>query len=276
MLTSPRFKWNAQLQAAANNAPALFPGAKGSGVHLIQFALLDLGFELPRSTGNLKSPDGIYGSETKAAVQEFQRRAFLEDDGVVGAKTMARFNELFWRHTHEVRLHFLSLAVDHVQPIDVTLKGAQIAYDQYGIRVRQMSAKCLDLTEEQLAMFDRIDTDCSWDITSGEYTELHKLGGSFPLNDIIVYVVGSIHDVDGCAGHAPGKPAVTIAAYSYRWVLAHEIGHVLLTKDFLPTHWGHPDNLIWLPGHSNNPTPIPVLTDVQVQAMRKSPCCRAV
>ena len=74
MLTSPRFKWNAQLQAAAGNAPALWPGTRGSGVHLIQFALLDLGFELPRSTGKAMSPDGIFGSETRAAVSSSTMR----------------------------------------------------------------------------------------------------------------------------------------------------------------------------------------------------------
>lgn len=276
MLTSPRFKWNAQLQAAANNAPALFPGAKGSGVHLIQFALLDLGFELPRSTGKAMSPDGIYGSETKAAVQEFQRRAYLEDDGVVGAKTMARFNELFWRHTHEVRLHFRSLVVDPLQPLKILIEGAKVAYDQYGIRVRYVSGQCLNLSEEQAARFEVVDGECNWEISSGEYAELQKLGPHVPPGDIRVYVVNDIGmpDISGCAGHAPGKPAVTMAAYSYRWVLAHEIGHVLLTKDFLPRHWDHPDNLLWRAGHGNNPSPVPVLTDAQVRAMRKSPLCR--
>jgi peptidoglycan hydrolase-like protein with peptidoglycan-binding domain len=37
-------------------------------------ALLDLGYSMPRSTGNTKySPDGIYGEETKAVVKKFQK-----------------------------------------------------------------------------------------------------------------------------------------------------------------------------------------------------------
>lgn len=278
MLASPRFKWNDQLAAAAINAPALWPGARGTGVHLIQFALLDLGYEMPRSTGKTMSPDGIYGSETKAVVQDFQRKHELEDDGVVGGKTMAELDKVFAKHTHEVRLHFRSLAVSPLQPFEVLLNGAQVAFDQYGIRLRSVSAQCLELSEEQRAMFDVIDGECNWDITEGEYAELHKLGGFVPPHDISVYIVNDIAmpDVTGCGGHVPGRPAVTIAAYSYRWVLAHEICHVLLTKDFIPKHWKRPENLMWLEGHSNNPVPVPVLSDLQVHAMRKSHCCRPI
>ncbi len=276
MLVSPRFKWNEQLAAASINAPALWPGARGTGVHLIQFALLDLGYSMPRSTGQAMSPDGIYGSETKEVVKDFQRKHDIEDDGAVGAETMGKLDKIFERHSHEVRVHFRSLAVFPLQPPQVQLDSAQIAFDQYGIKIRLMSELCLDLTEEQLAMFETFDEQCNWDISSGEYAELQKLGPSVMLNEIGVFIVNHMSAHTGCAGHAPGKPAVAIAADSYRWVLAHEIGHVLLTKHFVPVHWSRRDNLMWDAGHTNNPSPVPVLSDRQVVAMRKSLCCRSI
>jgi peptidoglycan hydrolase-like protein with peptidoglycan-binding domain len=36
--------------------------------------------------------DGDFGPRTKLAVQEFQRRVGLEDDGIVGPLTWAKFN----------------------------------------------------------------------------------------------------------------------------------------------------------------------------------------
>jgi len=278
MLTSPRFKWNEQLQAAALNAPALWRGARGTGVHLLQFALLDLGHNMPRSTGQAMSPDGIFGSETRDVVKAFQHKAGLTVDGVVGGQTMAKLDALFSKHGHEVRLHFRSLAVSPLQPFEILLKSAQIAFDQYGIQIRSVSGQCLNLSKQQIEMFETIDGECNWSITSGEYAELQKLGMLVPPNEIRVYIVNDIGmpHVEGCAGHAPRRPAVTMIADSYRWVLPHEIGHVLLTEHFYPRHWDHPENLSRLEGHSNNPSPIPVLSDLQVRAMRKSPFCREI
>ncbi|MBF8982761.1 D-alanyl-D-alanine carboxypeptidase family protein [Lutibacter sp. B2] len=55
-------------------------GARGEDVKKIQKALNDLGYSL--------SPDGIYGSRTKAAILDFQKQhAALTNDGVYGPKT---------------------------------------------------------------------------------------------------------------------------------------------------------------------------------------------
>jgi hypothetical protein len=278
LLTSPRFRWNEQLLDAARKVTVLKRGSRGTGVHLLQFALLDLGHDMPRSTGQAMSPDGIFGPETQGAVKAFQRKAGLTDDGVVGDQTMAKLDAHFPKHGHEVRLHIRHLAIYPLQPFDVLLKSAQIAYDQYGIHIRYVSGQCLDLTRQQAEKFETIDGQCNWDIESGEFAELQKLGMPVPHNDVRVYVVNDIGmpHVEGCGGHAPGQPALTIIASSYRWSLPHEIGHVLLTQHFPERHWPHPENLIRLAGHSNNPTPIPVLSDRQVLAMRDSPYCRAI
>jgi peptidoglycan hydrolase-like protein with peptidoglycan-binding domain len=56
----------------------------GSEVEFLQTRLLELGYDLP--TGGA---DGWFGSETEAAVKEFQRRNGLEIDGYVGPITWA-------------------------------------------------------------------------------------------------------------------------------------------------------------------------------------------
>jgi hypothetical protein len=47
------------------------------------------------------------------------------------------------------------------------------------------------LTPDQETMFDRIDNSCEWEITSGEYQQLHQLGPSVPESDIVVFTFAS-------------------------------------------------------------------------------------
>lgn len=98
-LTSPRFNWNARLQMTADNNPPMSIGAAGLYVRHVQRALIDLGHPLPKSTAIHGSPDGLFGSETKNAVIDFQKRqkALHPDfavDGVVGEQTMGAFDRL--------------------------------------------------------------------------------------------------------------------------------------------------------------------------------------
>ena len=57
-------------------------GDVGNDVKELQQALLDLGYKLPNY-----GADGDFGSETEAAVRDFQRKHNLEVDGIVGTKT---------------------------------------------------------------------------------------------------------------------------------------------------------------------------------------------
>ena len=73
-LTSPRFTSSDTLKKVDANLAVLQKGSEGRAVHLVQMALLDLGYKLPLSTGKKNySPDGIYGEETKQAVKKFQQ-----------------------------------------------------------------------------------------------------------------------------------------------------------------------------------------------------------
>lgn len=98
-LTSPRFNWNARLQMAADNNPPMRSGEMGLAVRHVQQALIDLGHPMPKSTAKHSSPDGIYGSETKDKLKDFQRkqkktRPDFGVDGVVGQQTMGAFDKL--------------------------------------------------------------------------------------------------------------------------------------------------------------------------------------
>ena len=115
-LSSPRFKDEPKLQEVETGFRILKDGSTGRHVHLVQMALIDLGFSMPRSTGsNHFSPDGIYGSETTEVVKAFQRaNPPLSDDGQIGPETMRALDARFPRFTHRVNLHFRSLSLSDV------------------------------------------------------------------------------------------------------------------------------------------------------------------
>ncbi|MDH3377662.1 MAG: peptidoglycan-binding protein [Gammaproteobacteria bacterium] len=271
-LTSPRFTSSRRLFNASNNAPPLRMGARrGRAVHLIQFALLDLGYAMPRSTGGSYSPDGIYGNETVGIVKAFQRSRHITDDGEVGRDTLRHLEAAFPRPSHRLRLHFRSLALTNV-PFQQSFRNARTVYGQYGIDVQFGSGESLHLTPAQAALFDRIDQNCVWTLSTGEYDQLHRLGSHTPPFDIKVYFVRQLRGALGCGGHAPGRPAATVAAAAWRWDMAHEVGHVLLTSSFRgPVHAPHIRNLMNAFPPDNSV--IKVLTDAQVRQMRSHACC---
>ena len=274
-LTSPRFIASRRLRNVAANQATISKGHSGRSVHLVQQALIDLGYQLPRSTRKAAySPDGSFGSETEAKLKEFQARSGLKDDGVVGWRTLQALARRLPSYQHRVRLHFRSIAL-HKIPFERSLLDAQVIFGQYGIKVEYGSGESLLLTPAQMRLFDRIDNDCEWTLSAGEYNELHSLGTRAPDNEILVYQVKALKGGDlGCGGHAVNRPAVTVAAAASRWDTAHEVGHVLLGSSFSPVHVSDRRNLMH-PTTSRYAT-IPVLTDGQVKQMRRSVCCRVL
>lgn len=61
-------------------------GENGSDIKLIQEVINKFGYR--DSHGNSIASDGDFGQKTKEAVQAFQRAHGLEDDGIIGARTM--------------------------------------------------------------------------------------------------------------------------------------------------------------------------------------------
>jgi hypothetical protein len=276
-LTSPRFTSSSTLNRVAANASKLDRGSRGRAVHLVQMALMDLGYALPLSTGNPSySPDGIYGEETARVVKQFQKdcRA-LAQDGVVGKNTIHELDRRFVAPQHQVRLHFRSLALANVS-FDRSLRNAETVFGQYGIKVVFASGESLRLSPAQAKVFEKIDQQCDWTVTDGELHALHGLGSRSPSTDILVYYVTSFAKptLGGCGGHALNRPACTIAAHAMGWDTAHEVSHVLLGSGFSPVHIEDRRNLMY--PYSRKEATVPVFTDRQLQQMRRSTCCSRI
>ncbi|HXP88278.1 MAG TPA: peptidoglycan-binding domain-containing protein [Bryobacteraceae bacterium] len=93
--TARRFQGNPRLDAASNNSPPLKRGDIGEAVQILQQALIDLGFAMPRSTAKSAIPDGIFGPETEATVRAFQAANGLVQDGEPGRKTLGQLDQIF-------------------------------------------------------------------------------------------------------------------------------------------------------------------------------------
>lgn len=109
-LQAPRFAGNIQLEAAFDNELLIGKPGKGTvtnglAVRLIQQSLLDQGYTLPGF-----GVDGIFGSETEAAIKRFQTDAgAVLIDGIVGPETMGLLDQ-----------HDTSLILTGVGPVAIT------------------------------------------------------------------------------------------------------------------------------------------------------------
>ena len=87
-LVSPRFIHKHRLVRASNGA-TIRKGSRGSHIHLVQMALIDLGYPMPRSTGGPRySPDGAFGNETEEKLLSFQESNNITTSGVNDQETM--------------------------------------------------------------------------------------------------------------------------------------------------------------------------------------------
>jgi peptidoglycan hydrolase-like protein with peptidoglycan-binding domain len=273
-LLSPRFRNEAELKRVDAGQLMLKTGAKGRHVHLLQMALIDLGIPLPRSTSSQTfSPDGIYGSETTEAVRRFQKSTnVLSQDGIVGPLTLREIDRRIGGFRHRIGLHFRSIALTKVT-FDLILSSAQDVYAQYGIRVDMQNGQSLAFSDGDQARFEKVNQECLWDLSVGEFNELHSRGGPAPNTDVLVYFVKSFKEqLNGCGGHAKGRPACTVAETGTRWTVAHELGHVLLGAAFAPVHVNDIRNLMNVT--TNTITSMPTFTEKQLAKIRSSPVCR--
>jgi peptidoglycan hydrolase-like protein with peptidoglycan-binding domain len=95
-MTAPRFSRVARLKTAEQNNPSLKRGETSDGVRVLQEALIDQGFPMPKSKPSPgANADGVFGAETEAAVSAFQKRERLTIDGVAGRQTLGRLDQLF-------------------------------------------------------------------------------------------------------------------------------------------------------------------------------------
>lgn len=287
-LKSPRFTSNTRLQQASENKPSLRAVESGEGVRLLQQALIDLGFPMPRSTRKFGSPDGIFGEETAARVREFQGKHGLSIDGVAGRQTMTKLDQLLplvapplpplpgpGRFMHRIRLHLRSIDMPAV-PEFTQLKVMEQVFAQYSIGIEMASGQSVMLNPGQELKLKIVDGDCKWDQVSDEQKLLQNLGSkqSVGPNDITVYFATRLRETNGntlqgCAGHGPSRPAVMVAADAIdKTTMAHEVCHVLLGSTFVPVHDADSKNLMCSAAVcTGNPA---YLNDKQLATIRKS------
>lgn len=291
-LKSPRFVNNARLQRAADNSPAMHASENGEAVRLVQQALIDLGFPMPISTRRYGSPDGIYGDETVKQIRAFQAKQTLSPDGATGRQTLTKMDKLLPnaapplpplpaanKFLYKVGVHLRSINMPKV-PEFTQLRVAQEVYRQYSINFEMLSGMSVLLSDEDALTLNVVDGACQWDQVSDEQQLLQNQGrqGVGP-NEVVVYFATTLRKpngetLQGCAGHAPGKAAVMIAADAVdKTTTAHEVGHVLLGSKFVPVHLdGDTKNLMTGAAIcTGNPA---TLNDSQLAAIRKSPYCQ--
>jgi peptidoglycan hydrolase-like protein with peptidoglycan-binding domain len=276
-LSSPRFRNEPKLQATEGGTHLLKSGVIGREVHLVQMALIDLGFPMPLSTTSSHfSPDGIYGDETTAVVKKFQQtKPWLSVDGEVGPETLRELDALFPSFTHRVNLHFRSLSLSDV-PFNTLMSGLERVYAQYSIEARFASGESLKLSPAEEARFSVVRQDCDWDMDAGEFADLEQMGTAVPPNDIAVYIVNSFQEANvlGCGGHAAHRPACAVTHNCGQFDPAHEVGHVLLTSGFSPVHANDDRNLMY--AFSSARTNPLMLTEKQLKRIRASTLCRMI
>jgi hypothetical protein len=73
-------------------------GSRGQDVRRIQNLLINKGFKLPRF-----GVDGVFGTETEAAVKEFQQVNQLRVDGVVGDETISKLDPTAVINTQQIQ-----------------------------------------------------------------------------------------------------------------------------------------------------------------------------
>lgn len=88
MLKFRPFHASVVLEHVAKGEGLVKRGRRGPDVALLQGALIDLGYKLPKSTRISGAPDGIFGYETETALSALQRAMGLVADGMAGEKTI--------------------------------------------------------------------------------------------------------------------------------------------------------------------------------------------
>jgi peptidoglycan hydrolase-like protein with peptidoglycan-binding domain len=262
-LKSTRFASNQRLQQAAKNSPPIRRGSSGQHVALVQQAFIDLGLGMAISTKKSGKADGVFGGETESRVWQFQALTGLSRDGVIGRETLEKLDELLptngpppkplppAKMTHKINVHMRSIDNPKV-PEFTQLKVMEDVFAQYFIRIDVLTGQSVGLTPGEQLTLNVVDGDCQWDQVSDEQKLLQNSGSNqiVGINDVTVYFATVLRETDGttlqgCAGHAPTRPAVMIAASAIdKTTMAHEVCHVLLGSSFAPVHVDEDANLM--------------------------------
>lgn len=277
-LTSPYFKNVPQLTAAAANSPWLSKGSRGLGVHLIQFALIDLGFPMPKSIGGLGfDPDGIFGSETKEQVIAFQNSHHggppVTDDGAVGAITMAKLDRAMGSPTHKVRSHIFVVTEPTKFAIADSIRLAKELYGHYGIDFQVGSIQSLGISAEEEQALGNNDLKFT---DAQAFVNEHATVQPLAHECMVFFIFDFIAPGSLALSFADHRGAITrITTRADVSTLAHEIVHQLLEAPSFTSednHVPHERNIM----NTMPRTPPFVLSHDQVIRMRDGRRCQLI
>jgi peptidoglycan hydrolase-like protein with peptidoglycan-binding domain len=243
-LRSTLFAGNRRLNLAAQNSPALKPGERGEAVWLLQLALYDLGYSLPRSTRRDGTLDRIYGREMLTTVRRVEERYGLSlDRGIAGREVLRtiderlRFDPEQFNHTMQTThpappTHPLPVD-ERITQIEAMRALTQIDYDVLNIPANQRPdpAEHAAITFLRGQGFDNYNILQFWQhLAAGEYAKasdfyLTKLGN---LASLVSNIEICVELTGGSFGHGAGMAAFGLAGIG-GFVASYSIlRHILL------------------------------------------------
>ncbi|SDE50044.1 FG-GAP-like repeat-containing protein [Rhodococcus tukisamuensis] len=125
--------------------------------------------------------------------------------------------------------------------IDSQFKEMEQLFGDVGVAVYQGTTEDLSGTAALSAVVDLDVGPCQLGQPTAEHNTLFANRNGAGANDLVVYVVRSLTNAAmatnllGCATHPANQPGVAVVQSNARWLLAHEVGHVLGLR-----HWANP------------------------------------
>lgn len=151
-----------------------------------------------------------------------------------------------------IRVHFKSLvaitaAIDAF--LDNQFDGIRDLYAGSGIEVRRGTTEDLS-SDTSLSHLLALDVgQCLLGQPTQEHRDLFANRNNVGRKDVVAYVVqtlvGGSGNLLGCATHPDGQPGAAIVKSSAKWLLAHEIGHVLGLRHVSSSPSTNSDFLMW-------------------------------
>ncbi|GAA6616454.1 hypothetical protein [Scytonema sp. NUACC26] len=173
-----------------------------------------------------------------------------------------------------VIVHFKSLVPinNNVnQFIDTQFVAMQRLFAESDVAVLRGTTEDLS-SEPALQILQNLDVgQCLLGQPTQEQNDLFANRNNVGTNDLIIYIVANLVDASGgagnflgCATHPDGQPGAAVVQANARWLVAHEVGHVLELRHVE----GNSDSLMFLNvGWTNVP---PDLSNGENATMRNS------
>lgn len=175
-------------------------GSSGTEVKKLQQSLIDAGYSVGSS-----GADGIYGSNTAAAVKKYQQDNGLTVDGIAGEQTLGKLYGTSGTQTNNVPQQKTPLQTATRQPTQqaqiATPKYPTNAYDPVSDAAYQQALSALQNAQKQMPTYaatydqqlqdvynqivgrDKFSYDMNADALYQQYADQYKLGGEMAMMD---------------------------------------------------------------------------------------------